>query len=106
MSSGDLIIASDMFYICFMSAVHLGICVLFDCLYYLMAYIYCLIAAPSVVDDSKKQLLICENVIPPSVSLGTLPSIKPFVDFGSNCKTHINQINREPIENTDLSNGN
>lgn len=111
MSSGDLIIASDMFYICFMSAVHLGICVLFDCLYYLMAYIYCLITAPPVVKKPMEHdLPIGENVITPSVSLGTLPSIKSFDEISTMPYKHfdtcINQIKRRPMKNTDLSRGN
>ena len=108
MSSGDLIIASDMFYICVMSAVHLGICVLFDCLYYLMAYTYCLIAAPPVKQPTEDicDLPIGGNVITPSVSLGTLPSIKTFDEISTMPSKHFDTIKREPMENTDLSRGN
>lgn len=110
------------YYICGMSAVSLGICVLhvFDCLYYLMAYIYCLIAEALVDDGSEKQPTenICveqTNLLTgwntSSVSVSTFPSIKSLVDFGSNisimppkhfCKPNINQLKREP----DLSKGN
>nr|XP_022326412.1 uncharacterized protein LOC111126223 isoform X2 [Crassostrea virginica] len=69
-----------------------------------------IITPPVVKKPMEHDLPIGENVITPSVSLGTLPSIKSFDEISTMPYKHfdtcINQIKRRPMKNTDLSRDN